>query len=131
MKDRILKLFNTVMTFVTTNKWTQRLGIVGLVIGALVAAVAIFGLVVSAVLGLIFVRVLGPGLAAGFLSWLTWTYFGIGSTYFYQLPLVYQAIPFWHLVFFWTTVIFIVRVLRKATYGSIKKPVVKKDVAIK
>lgn len=130
MKDRILKLFNTVMTFVTTNKWTQRLGVVGLVIGALVAVVAVFGLMVSFVLGLIFVRVLGPGLACGFLSWLTWTYFGIGATYFSQLAPVYQAIPFWHLVFFWTTVIFIVRVLRKATYGSIKKPV-KKEVAIK
>jgi hypothetical protein len=130
MKDRILKLFNTVMTFVQTNKWTQRLGVVGLVIGALVAVVAVFGLMVSLILGLIFVRVLGPGLASGFLSWLTWTYFGIGATYFSQLAPVYQVIPFWHLVFFWTTVIFIVRVLRKATYGSIKKPV-KKDVAIK
>ena len=27
--------------------------------------------------------------------WLFWSFLGIGKTYFYFLPLVYQTIPFW------------------------------------
>jgi len=30
--------------------------------------------------------------------WLCWTKFGIGEKYFYQLPELYQSIPFWDCV---------------------------------
>jgi len=30
--------------------------------------------------------------------WFAWTHFGIGKTYFYWLPEVYQSIPFWNCV---------------------------------
>ena len=36
------------------------------------------------------------GLAVPF--WLFWTYYSIGSLYFYFLPKIYQSIPFWDCV---------------------------------
>ncbi|MEG0063028.1 MAG: hypothetical protein RR740_00345 [Pseudomonas sp.] len=119
MKDRIVNLYKKVTNWAANNAVIQGLGVVGIIIGAIIAVVAVLGLVIGTGLGLIFLRVMGPGLACGFLSWLAWTKVGIGATYFYQLAPVYQVIPFWHLVFAWTAVVFILRVLRKPTYGKL------------
>ena len=51
--------------------------------------------------------------------WLCWTYFGIGKTYFYWLPPVYQAIPFWDCVGLFTAVGIALRVFTpKLAYVS-------------
>lgn len=30
--------------------------------------------------------------------WFCWSFCGLGETYFYWLPAVYQILPFWHVV---------------------------------
>lgn len=89
------------------------------VILAVLAVAGLGVLIVGAVAGFV-ARVLLYGLIGSLLSWFTWTYMGLGALYFPGLDPVYQSIPFLHFFLVWSTLILLLRQLRKPTYGKVE-----------
>lgn len=96
-----------VLAIVAITVLTVAAGVV-LVVAALVSVIAAF-----------IARVLLYGLIGSLLSWFTWTYMGLGALYFPGLDPVYLSIPFLHFFLVWSTLILLLRQLRKPTYGKV------------
>lgn len=111
-------------------KWVSKLeqmevpGWAGTVLGWLVAGLLILLGALAIVGGVIFtltVAVFLPSLVVALVTWFCWTYLEIGVTYFDHLPKVWQSIPFLHFWAVWAAVLWVIRLIAKATRPSTKE----------
>lgn len=77
--------------------------------------------IIGGVLFTIAVAVFLPSVVAAFVSWFCWTYLEIGATYFEHLPKVWQVIPFLHFWAAWAAILWVIRLIAKATRPSTSK----------
>ncbi|UKL14967.1 hypothetical protein hairong_062 [Pseudomonas phage hairong] len=93
--------------------------LVWLIAGLLVAlgALAIIGGVIFTLTVAVFL----PSLVVALVTWFCWTYMEMGATYFDHLPKVWQHIPFLHFWAGWAAVMWIIRLIARATRPMVKK----------
>ena len=121
--DRFMSKIASIMKAVARSKAfsyiTNGLGLAGVGIGLLAAAIVAVASLVGVFAITLALVVMIPSLVVATLSWLVWVYAGAGVTYFPDLPSAWLNVPFMH---FWLASALAVAVVRMIKRGTTIKP---------